>query len=80
MSLEKRVIILNRVNSPDIAQAIFILKDNAENSFSALEEAERIIDEYRYNAYALKKRRRILLLPVIILAAACFVCAIFALR
>lgn len=46
MNLSKRVIILNRVKSPQISQAIFILRDTSDADFSAVDEAERIVDEY----------------------------------
>ncbi len=50
MSFSKRVIILNNVKSPDIAQAIFILRDKSVDDFSAVNEAERIVDEYLFYA------------------------------
>lgn len=46
MQKTKKVIILDRVNSKFISQAIFILKDCPQDEFSALEEAERIVREY----------------------------------
>lgn len=48
MNFSKRVIILNNVKSPEIAQAIFILRDKSVDDFSAVTEAERIVDEYLY--------------------------------
>jgi hypothetical protein len=46
MSGSKRVIILDKVNSPAIAQAIFILKENAQSISDEmlLKEAKRIIN------------------------------------
>lgn len=55
MSLSKRVIILNNIDSPDIAQAIFILRDNSSGGFSAVDEAERIVQEYMAKAPMEKK-------------------------
>ena len=46
MTRSKRVIILNKVDSKHIAQAIFILRDENCDEFSAVCEAERIVDEY----------------------------------
>lgn len=46
MDMTRKVIILNKLNSPLIAQAIFILKDDTVNEFSAVAEAERIVEEY----------------------------------
>ncbi len=46
MNFSKRVIILNNVKSPEIAQAIFILRDRCSDDFSAVTEAERIVDEF----------------------------------
>ncbi len=48
----KRVLILNKFSSPEIQQAIVILKNpNPHNETEIVREAERIIDEY------LQKRR-----------------------
>ena len=46
MKAAKKVIILDNIDSPHIAQAIFILNDSVQDEFSAVIEAERIIDEY----------------------------------
>lgn len=43
---ERRVIVLKNLNSPEIEQALFILKDGHGASESAVTEAERIIEEY----------------------------------
>lgn len=53
----KKVVILNKVKSPLISQAIFILKDEVENEFSALSEAERIVDEYIFGTKEQKKSK-----------------------
>jgi len=48
-SNEKKVIFLNRVSSPYIEQAIFVLKENtdcAQVSIGIVREAERIVAEY----------------------------------
>lgn len=42
----KKVVILDKVNSPLISHAIFILRDTDKSEFSALLEAERIVNEY----------------------------------
>ena len=48
----KQVIILNKFSSPEIQQAIIILKNpHTENETGIVQEAERVIDEY------LKSRR-----------------------
>ena len=46
MKAAKKVIILDNIDSPQIAQAIFILNDAIGDEFSAVIEAERIIDDY----------------------------------
>ena len=46
MKAAKKVIILDDIDSPHIAQAIFILNDTDPDEFSAVIEAERIIDDY----------------------------------
>lgn len=45
---EKKVIILDNLSSPFIAQAIIILKENAElkNRNSIIDEAEKIVSDY----------------------------------
>ena len=68
MDITKRVIILNKLNSPLIAQAIFILKDDSIDEFSAVAEAERIVEEFMVSAPSSKHRLR--LLPVIFTALA----------
>lgn len=68
MNLSKRVIILDRLSSPTIAQAIFILKDNADCEFSAVMEAEKIVNEYMENSKAFTAKRRCL--PIILSALA----------
>ncbi len=66
MNLSKRVIILDKLDSPDIAQAIFILKDDADCRFSAVVEAEKIVQDYMNNKYSISRRKG--LLPVILSA------------
>ncbi|MBR5535290.1 MAG: hypothetical protein IKU60_01445 [Clostridia bacterium] len=66
MNTAKKVIILDKIKSPVIAQAIFILKDGAEDGFSAVEEAERIVAEYMAEHPVFKERRH--LLPIILTA------------
>ena len=56
----KKVIILDNVNSKTISHAIFILKDTQKSEFSALEEAERIVDEYIAGCFTEKKRSYLL--------------------
>ena len=46
MKAAKKVIILDNIDSPHIAQAIFILNDSDPDEFSAVIEAEKIIDDY----------------------------------
>lgn len=65
MDTTKRVIILNKLNSPVIAQAIFILKDSCTNEFSAVSEAERIVAEFMEQDTTVRKRS---FLPLIITA------------
>ncbi len=74
---EKKVIILNKVDSPAISQAIFILKDNVSAEFSAVEEAERVVKEYM-DAMRFKKRhsKAPLLFTLIVLIFSCVVAAI----
>ena len=57
MRTTKRVIILSNVKSPLIAQAIFILKDDAGDEFHAVAEAERIVDAYMAKACFSKRIR-----------------------
>ena len=64
MNTAKKVIILDKIQSPIIAQAIFILKDGAGDEFSAVEEAERIVAEYMAENPVFKRRRS--LIPVIL--------------
>ena len=66
MDSTKRVIILNKLNSPAIAQAIFILKDSCTDEFSAVCEAERIVAEFMEKKTAEKRRHS--LLPFIVTA------------
>lgn len=48
----KQVIILNKFSSPDIQQAIIILKNNAcENETKIILEAENVINQYLENHY-----------------------------
>ncbi len=68
MDTTKKVIILNKLNSPLIAQAIFILKDDSVNEFSAVSEAERIVEEFMERSPSAKCKRS--LLPFIITALA----------
>ena len=56
MNKAKRVIILDKIQSPTIAQAIFILRDENENEFFALAEAERLVSDYLSNR-PLSKRK-----------------------
>lgn len=66
MGTTKRVIILSDVKSPLIAQAIFILKDDAGDEFHAVAEAERIVDAYMAKACFSNRNRKFL--PVIFAA------------
>lgn len=68
MEAAKKVIILNKLNSPLISQAIFILKDEGTDEFSAVTEAERIVEEFMYHNPA--SRHRLPVLPVIVTALA----------
>lgn len=78
MNLSKRVIILDRLNSPSIAQAIFILKDNDESEFYALEEAERIVSDYMSgNARFEKKKHSLLMLVSALFVASAVLAAVF---
>ncbi|MGN1098084.1 MAG: hypothetical protein ACI4SS_04220 [Clostridia bacterium] len=45
-SRERKVIVLKNLNSPEIEQALFILKDDSDGGTNAVFEAERIIEEY----------------------------------
>ena len=77
MSGSKRVIILDKVNSPAIAQAIFILKDDTSAEFSAVEEAERIVNEYLSGFCFTKRRTRfplIITLAALFFAVICVIC------
>ncbi|MGM9552185.1 MAG: hypothetical protein ACI3XA_08020 [Clostridia bacterium] len=65
MNNTKKVIILENLDSSLIAQAIFILKDEMVNEFSALEEAERIVREYTF--FKAKKHSKI---PYVLCAVA----------
>lgn len=78
MNLSKRVIILDRLNSPSIAQAIFILKDNDESEFYALDEAERIVSDYiSGNVRFEKKKHSLVMLASALLAAAIILAVVF---
>lgn len=57
-SRERRVIVLKNLNSPQIEQALFILKDGREESESAVYEAERIIEEYIFPSQPPPRRRK----------------------
>ena len=70
METAKRVIILKRLNSPLIAQAIFILKDDRTDEFSAVVEAERIVEEFMYNPSSSKHKEYAFALIFTILAVA----------
>jgi len=76
MKNTKRIVILDKINSNLIEQAIFILKDsstpeNEAKSIDAVTEAQRIIRDYlsdvKYSTYAPKKTKgkKDVLLPVI---------------
>ncbi len=67
MDTTKRVIILKKLNSPLISQAIFILKNDTVNEFSAVSEAERIVEEFMHSQSVRHGRS---LLPFIITALA----------
>lgn len=69
MDTAKKVIILNKLNSPLIAQAIFILKDDDVNEFSAVAEAERIVEEFMYDIPSSHKKRHLIPLIFVSLAA-----------
>ncbi len=60
MNLTKRVIILDKVNSPMIAQAIFILKEGTDCEFSAVAEAEKIVEKFMADKIVLRKKHRYL--------------------
>ncbi len=65
MRSDKKVIILDNINSDLIEQAMFILKDEKSENIDAVSEAEQIVanymKRYRYTLYSgrAKKRRRI---------------------
>lgn len=56
MKKAKKVIILDKIESPAISQAIFILRDEDANEFSALYEAERIVEDYLANRPISRKK------------------------
>lgn len=58
MQASKKVIIFDKLNSTRITQAIFILSDDADADFSAVDEAERLVEKFLGGAPLLKKRRR----------------------
>lgn len=66
MDAAKRVIILTKLNSPLISQAIFILKDEDINEFSAVAEAERIVEDFMLNPP--KQKRKLSVIPVLLTA------------
>lgn len=78
MNLSKRVIILDKLNSPHIAQAIFILKDSSTCEFSAVMEAEKIVSDYMANKEFSPKRNHLMTAIVCSLAVAGIILAIFA--
>lgn len=79
MNAEKRVIILERVDSPIIAQAIFILRDDAPEGFSAVQEAERIVGEFLTSGRGKGRSARWLglLCAALFVAAGCLFLSIF---
>ncbi len=46
MQGSKRVIIFDNIKSARISQAIFILADGAADDFSAVKEAERLVEDF----------------------------------
>lgn len=62
MRSDKKVIILDNINSDCIEQAMFILKDERPKNIDAVREAEKIIENYtkryRYTFYSKAARRR----------------------
>ncbi len=46
MQGSKRVIIFDNIQSARISQAIFILADGAADDFSAVKEAERLVEDF----------------------------------
>ncbi len=46
MQGSKRVIIFDNIQSARISQAIFILADEAADDFSAVKEAERLVEDF----------------------------------
>ncbi len=76
MNLSKRVIILDKLNSSTITQAIFILKDENTCEFSAVIEAERIVDDYISGSF-MKKRRTFLPLILALLSLSLFLVVFF---
>lgn len=78
MESTKRVVILDRLNSPVIAQAIFILKNESVDEFSAVYEAERIVEEYLTRT--LKKKTNKLPIAIGVLSLLLFCTLYFALR
>lgn len=56
MNKAKKVIILDKIQSPAILQAIFILRDEDENEFFALAEAERLVNDYLSNRPVSKRK------------------------
>lgn len=57
MNFSKRVIILDKLNSTEISQAIFILKDSSVSEYCAVSEAERLVNEYLERDGALYRKR-----------------------
>ena len=80
MNFSKRVIILNNVKSPDIAQAIFILRDTSCDDFSAVNEAERIVDEFLFSASRPKRGVKKAVFTLCAVVFCVFVGLFFALR
>lgn len=78
MNKAKKVIILDKINSPSIVQAIFILRDGVEESdFSAVQEAERIINEYLKHKPLLRARRKYRLAIMVLLVISVILFAVY---
>ncbi len=70
MQGSKRVIIFDNIQSARISQAIFILADEAADDFSAVKEAERLVEDFLGGEPLLikKKGRRMSMVWVAVLA------------
>lgn len=81
MKSDKKVIILDNIDSDCIEQAMFILKDERPKHIDAVAEAEQIVENYvkryHYSLYAKSHRKRkIPLQAVVICASSLFMVAL----